>query len=82
MDTLAAWYGEERAAQTVARARRFWAGHGRVMVSVQSNAHGYRQVFDDAKMVAGACAQLQVQAALPGVNVPAVFADYGTISTA
>lgn len=82
MDRLVDWFGQERLQSDMQRVRRFWAGEGRHIVSINTTRHGYRQIFDDAKMAELAVRNLQEQASLPGVNLPAVFADYGTISTA
>jgi len=82
MDRLVEWYGQQRLTRHMQRMRQFWAGHKRHIVSITTGKHGYRQIFDDAKMAELAVLNLREQATLPGLNLPAVFADYGTISTA
>lgn len=84
MDQIAQGWGLERYAATLERVRRFWRGEGtdRFLVSIHSTEPAYRQAFDDAKMLAAIPAHLEAESRLPGVNLPAVFLDYGTISTA
>ncbi|MHB9134160.1 MAG: uroporphyrinogen decarboxylase/cobalamine-independent methonine synthase family protein [Armatimonadota bacterium] len=82
MDQLLQWYGAERYADDLERVRRFWQGEGRVIISCNSSHAPYRQLFDDQKILDNACANLQHQAGLPGVNLPSFFPDFGTISTA
>ena len=81
-DRLLTWFGAEDYARQLDQVRRFWAGEGRYVVSLQTSAHPYRQAFDEADMCRAAAAQLEAQAALPGMNLPSLFADFGTISVA
>jgi hypothetical protein len=62
--------------------RLFWQGEGRCLVSVHATTHEYRQVFDDGTILAAAARHLETQARLPGVNLPSLFCDWGTVSTA
>lgn len=82
MDKIVEWLGEGEWERRLGRVRRFWAGEGRAMVSVESGEGAYRQLFDDAKVLERAPLNFQAQAALPGCNLPAFAADYGTVSTA
>jgi hypothetical protein len=82
MDRLLAWYGEENYARQLARARRFWAGEGRCVVSVQSSHQAYRQTFKPEEILRRAPENLRHQATLPGLNLPSFFPDFGTVSTA
>ena len=82
MDKIVEWLGEGEWERRLERVRRFWAGEGRVMVSVESGVGAYRQLFDDAKILEQAPLNFQAQAALPGCNLPSFAADYGTVSTA
>ncbi len=80
MDQLQLWFPNDT--RDLERVRRFWAGEGRYMVSVQTSQHDYRQVFDDSVMLQRAGPNLQAQSRLPGLNLPAFTCDLGTISTA
>lgn len=82
MDLLGQWYGSDRLDQLHQRARRFWAGEGRCLVSLWTGEHAYRQVFDDNVILRDAPEHLRHMSELPGVNLPAFLADFGTISTA
>ena len=80
MDQIRAWYQHyENDLETV---RRFWQGEGRYLISIHSTAHAYRQVFDDARILQEAPLHLEAQSGLPGLQLPAFFADWGTVSTA
>lgn len=79
-DQIRAWFGDRRLAEDEARARAFWAGEGRCLVSVQCDPD-YRQQ-DLATMRRRAPQVLREQAALPGCNIPSLFADFGTVSMA
>ena len=81
MDELLSWFGTERYEQDLASVERFWAGEGRFLISLTTSKHGYRQNFD-GNPVQMAAENLRAQASLPGINLPSLFADYGTISTA
>ncbi len=82
MDQLLTWFGEQRYHDTLARIRRFWAGEGRVLVSMTSDHAYYRQHFDDDAVVELVIENLRDQARLPGVNLPCYCPDFGTVSTA
>ncbi|MHB9108310.1 MAG: uroporphyrinogen decarboxylase/cobalamine-independent methonine synthase family protein [Armatimonadota bacterium] len=82
MDQLLSWFGEERYYADLERVRRFWAGEGRVIVSMTSDHAAYRQSLDDELILSKSVDNLHDQARLPGVNLPSFFPDFGTISTA
>ncbi|HOF88542.1 MAG TPA: hypothetical protein PLZ36_10625, partial [Armatimonadota bacterium] len=82
MDQLLHLYGEERYHRTLARITRFWGGEGRCLISVLTWEAGYRQTFDDAVILERAPEHLRRMAALPGAQMPYLFADFGTVSTA
>ena len=46
-DRLLSWFGAERYERDLRLVRRFWAGEGRHIVSVQPSRFAYRQNFDD-----------------------------------
>ncbi|MBN1782427.1 hypothetical protein JW948_14930 [bacterium] len=81
-DRLLEWIGRSRYQADMNRIRAFWRGEGRYLVSVNTTAHAYRQVFDDARILALAPRNLETQSRLPGTSMPAFFADFGTVSTA
>jgi hypothetical protein len=80
MDLLRKWF--KTYDQDLDRVQRFWQGEERALVSVYSTAHEYRQCFDDGTILAQAPLHLQAQARLPGMNLPSLFCDWGTVSTA
>jgi len=80
MDLIREWYTHYD--EDLARVRRFWEGEGRCLVSVYSTAHAYRQCFDDSAILRAAPQHLREESRLPGLNLPAFFPDWGTISTA
>jgi hypothetical protein len=80
-DCIADWFGDEGYMANLERIRAFWDGKERFLVSVHPEEDGYRQMFDDARMLALAPRHLQRTARLPGVNLPAFIADFGTVST-
>ena len=82
MDLLLKWFGSDRYQADLERARRFWGGEGRFIVSVTTSKYEYRQTLDDEKMAALAPQQLEEQAKLPGLKIPSLSPDYGTICTA
>jgi len=49
---------------------------------VNASQDTYRQVFDEAAILERAPSNLRAQAQMPGLNLPAFFADFGTVSTA
>jgi len=63
-------------------ARRFWQGEGRYAISVYPVKHNYRQLFDMERMLQLAPLHLADQASMPGISLPTVSTDWGTISTA
>ncbi|NQU39718.1 MAG: hypothetical protein HQ523_07180 [Lentisphaerae bacterium] len=82
MDELLQCFGTDEYNARLERIRAFWSGNERFMVSVNASAHPYRQIFDPAIILEKAGLNLEAQASLPGVNMPAFFADFGTVSTA
>jgi len=82
MDRILEWYGADNYHARLETVRRFWTGEGRHLVSLSTTQHNYRQTFDDETMLREAPHQLQYMAGLPGLNLPAFLADFGTISTA
>lgn len=81
-DILLAWFGEERCRRHIERARQFWEGEGRYVISLTTPQHRPRQDTSDEERFHIHLASLQRQAKLPGLNVPSAFPDYGTVSTA
>ncbi|MFA6291628.1 MAG: hypothetical protein WC637_07590 [Victivallales bacterium] len=82
MDRLMDWFGSDVYECRLSRIRRFWEGDGRIMVTVDSSKDSYRQVFDEERMRRLAPGNLEALARSPGCNLPAFFADFGTVSTA
>ena len=80
MDRLLTWFETYEA--NLDRVRAFWRGEGRYTISVYSTQHNYRQVFDGDVILKEAPRHLRAQAALPGLNLPSLYADWGTVSTA
>ena len=69
--------------ETLEHIRRFWSGHGRVMVSVTPpQLREGLQRADDATWLAAHRKHLPRVADLPGWNVQSVHPDFGTISQA
>jgi len=66
----------------VERVRRFWGGEGRCIASVTSQREMYRQMDDLDQMARKAALNLDHQLSLPGVNIPTLIADFGTVTTA
>lgn len=62
--------------------RAFWAGEGRYIVSIYAAGESYRQIFDLGQAQEIAIRHHEAQARLPGINLPAAFTDWGTVSTA
>jgi hypothetical protein len=81
-DVLSRWLSAPVCAASYERAMRFWAGEGRYLISVQTLAYDYRKNFDEPAARRLIPRHLEVQAALPGLNLPGVLADWGTVSTA
>ena len=81
-DRLLAWLDEDRCRSHIERARKFWAGEGRHVISLTTPKHRPRQDTPDEERFQIHLASLEHQASLPGLNVPSVFPDYGTIRTA
>lgn len=68
-------------ADPVQRARQFWQGQGRCLASLTPSAwFRPRQDLRDEEWVATWREGLAKQAELPGVNVPSIYPDFGTIS--
>jgi hypothetical protein len=82
MDRLLDWWGDERYGKNLGHMRRFWSGEGKYVISVNTSQHIYRRIFNDDESVRRAQLQLKVQSTLPGLNLPGMWADYGTVSTA
>ena len=84
MDKVLELWGAEHYHNTIERIRRFWKGEGsdRFLVSIHSTDPDYRQVFDDEKIIEAIPRHLAAEAELPGISLPAIFTDFGTISTA
>ena len=82
MDKLLNWFGTDAYEKKLSRIKRFWEGEGRFMVTVNSSKDSYRQLFDEEKICKMAPGNLEAQSQLPGCNLPAFFADFGTVSTA
>ncbi|MBN2089158.1 hypothetical protein JW964_06080 [candidate division KSB1 bacterium] len=82
MDRIIEWFGIEKYHRNLQRVRDFWEGNERFLISINSKKAAYGQIFDDALILALAPENLKHQATLPGVNLPAFLADFGTISTA
>ena len=82
VDLIQAWYGEKRIQADLQTVRDFWSGKGRYLVSIYAASENYRQNFDLDQALPQAVRQLEMQARLPGINLPTFFPDWGTISTA
>ncbi len=82
MDKVLDWFGEDGYRERLERVRRFWDGEGRSIVSVTTSKGFYRQLFDVDAMCGQIPENLESQAMLPGTNLPSVFGDFGTVSTA
>jgi hypothetical protein len=80
MDQLRGWFSQYDS--TLAQVRRFWAGEGRALISIQADPTAQRKNEDEAAVRAMILPSLERQAALPGISLPAVVADWGTVSTA
>ena len=50
MDEILKIFGEERYRNDLLKARRFWKGEGRYIISVNPVEHNYRQLFDQKRM--------------------------------
>jgi hypothetical protein len=79
-DKIREWFGDIEA--TRERIDAFWAGGGRFLITVETSAHGYRQDFDEAGVLGRIGPNLKAESEMPGANMPVIFADWGTISTA
>ena len=82
MDNILEWFGPGIYEERMARMRSFWNGEERFVVSVNASHNMYRQVVDEEVVLARAPSNLRTQARLPGLNLPAFFADFGTVTTA
>ena len=66
---------------TIDRVRRFWAGQGRCVASMTPGGRlRPRQDLTDAEWLATWRRGLAEQAHWPGLNVPSIFPDFGTVS--
>ena len=81
MDRLMEWFGDGKYQKNLDRILRFWRGEERFMISINSEMHNYRQKYDDSIILEMAPSNLKAHASLPGVNLPAFIADFGTVST-
>lgn len=82
VDLIRSWFGEKRILADLQTVRDFWRGKGRYLVSIYASSENYRQNFDLEKALPQAVRQLELQAHLPGINLPSFYPDWGTISTA
>jgi hypothetical protein len=82
MDKISEWFGSGVCEQQLQRVRNFWAGAERHVASINTSKHYYRQVHDQEEMLRLAVMNLEAQARLPGLNLPAFCYDTGTVSTA
>jgi hypothetical protein len=63
------------------RVRRFWAGEGRCVASLTpGQTFRPRQDLTDEEYLAAWRRGLTEQASLPGLNLPSVYPDFGTVS--
>ncbi len=81
-DKIIQWFGKEKYTSNLDNIRSFWNGQGKFIVSINSSKNIYRQIYDLDKATNKAVDNLKHQSKLPGTNIPAVFADFGTVSTA
>ena len=80
---MSASFSTERIDQTLERFRAFLRGDQREALVTVHAAFEYRQNPDPESVVAGACAQIQADAAAVEPDVlPTFWPDFGTISTA
>lgn len=82
MDQLFEWFGKERYDRNLERVHQFWNGQGRCLASMTSLESMYRQLDDLDRMAELAVDNLKDQSRLPGINIPTLIADYGTVTTA
>jgi hypothetical protein len=80
MDTIGSWF--PRYNDDISRVNAFWSGQGRTMVSLYPIGKSYRQFFDNAAIRKAVPEQLKAQGGLPGISIPTLWPDYGTVSTA
>ncbi len=79
-DQLVQWFGAEKLRRDIACVRRFWAGEGRFAISLTTPKHRPPQTTPDEERFHIYLASLEEQSRLPGLNVPSVFCDFGTVS--
>ncbi|MCC5828656.1 MAG: hypothetical protein JJU36_04340 [Phycisphaeraceae bacterium] len=79
-DLATRWFGAEKLRSRLKTVEAFWSGQGRHLVSITTGKHGYRQLRDAAAILKSIGPNLKAQAEVPGVNLPSLFPDYGTIS--
>lgn len=80
MDQLMSWFDAGKCASDGTAVERFWSGHGRCLASAATSQHVYRQLRRDQDMLQLVGPNLQAQARLPGINLPSLSPDFGTIS--
>jgi len=81
-DLIEQWYGRQKVLRDWDRIRGFWAGEGRCLATMTLAAHRPRQDTSDDDRPRLHSDSLRKQADLPGINIPSVFGDYGTVSNA
>lgn len=80
MDTIRIWYPSYE--KHLEQIRRFWAGEGQYIISLQSTDSTTRQVYDEKRLLDQVPHNLRALAALPGVNLPSFSPDWGSVATA
>jgi hypothetical protein len=80
MDLIRHWFGQENIQRDWERVRRFWNGEGRCLANITLGAHRPRQDTTEEARFPLHRASLEQQARVPGLNIPSVFSDYGTVS--
>jgi hypothetical protein len=81
MDKILQWFGD-RANRDIKRARDFWNGKGRFIISINNKEPGYRQLEDLDLLAKNGILSLEAQSRLPGCNVPILTIDLGTATSA
>lgn len=82
MDQITTWFGEIEYAQNLETVRRFWQGNGRFLISLFPTQNDYRQKYDLSEMLLNTPSHLENMARLPGINLPSIWYDWGTVSNA
>ena len=70
IDLIQRWFGEARIQADLQTVHDFWNGRGRYLVSIYASSENYRQNFDLNQALPKALRQLELQARLPGINLP------------